>query len=66
MLILGDGVYSVFKLLSPPLVICTRIITVIRIGVVELKLDLEEKALLSIVLCINKLGFRVRERVRLL
>ena len=55
----------VFRLLSPPLVICNRIITVIRIRVVELKLDLEEKALLSIVPCINnKLRFRVRERVR--
>lgn len=39
----------VFRLPSPPLVICNRIITVIRIRVVELKLDLEEKALLSIV-----------------
>ena len=65
MLILGDGVYLVFRLLSPPLVICNRIITVIRIRVVELKLDLDEKALLSVVLCINnKLRFRVRERVR--
>jgi len=45
-------------------VICNRIITVIRIRVVELKLD-PEKALLSVVLCSNnKLTFRVRERVR--
>lgn len=54
MLILGNGVYLV--------VICKRIITVIRIRVVEL--DLEEKAILSTVLCINnKLGFRIREEV---
>lgn len=53
MLILGDGVYLVFRLLSSPLVFCNRIITVIRIRIVELKLDLEEKALLSIVLYIN-------------